>query len=181
MSSASSRRLALVAGTLLVAAAAVSPALAANADVAIAGKAFEPSTITISQGDTVTWTVTESIGEPHSVTSGTPEDSGKVFDSGTAGSNNSFKLRDNGATFEHTFNDAGEFLYYCVIHPAEMTGKVLVLAPGASPPPSVEPAPSEEEHDAVPAERKLLAGGILVVALVLMFGMAWVWRRMNPA
>jgi plastocyanin len=173
-------RIAIVASVLLVVGFTVAPVLAANADVAIAGKAFEPSTITIAQGDTVTWTVTESIGEPHSVTSGTPQDSGKIFDSGTAGNNNSFKLRDVGATYEHTFNEAGEFLYYCVVHPADMTGKVVVLAPGASPPPSVEPAPSEE-HAGITPERKLLAGGILVVALVLMFGLAWVWRRMNPA
>ena len=114
------------------------------------------------------------------MTSGTPEDSGKIFDSGTAGNNSSFKLRDNGATFDHTFNEPGEYLYYCVIHPAEMTGKVVVLAPGASPPPSTEPAPSEE-HTGVPANDRLLAGGILVVAIVLMFGIAWLWRRMNPA
>jgi plastocyanin len=173
------RRIAVAAGALLVAAAAVSPVVAANGDVSIKGKAFEPSTITVAQGDTVTWTVTESIGEPHSVTSGTPEDSGKIFDSGT-GTGSNLALRDNGQSYQHTFNEAGEFLYYCVVHPAEMTGKVVVLAPGASPPPSIEPAPSEE-HTALAPERKLLAGGILVVALVLMFGMAWVWRRMNPA
>lgn len=174
------RRIALAAAVLLVGAAAVSPVLAAGADVAIKGKAFEPPTITIGQGDTVKWTVTESIGEPHSVTSGTPQDSGKVFDSGTSGANNSFKLRDNGQTFEYTFDQAGEYAYYCVIHPAEMTGKVVVLAPGASPPPSVEPPPSEEETG-VSGERRLFAGTILVIALVLMFGMAWLWRRMNPA
>ena len=173
-------RIAIAASALFVVAFAVAPVLAANGAVSIAGKAFTPSTITISQGDTVTWTVTESIGEPHSVTSGTPEDSGKIFDSGTAGNNNSFKLRDNGATFENTFNEPGEFLYYCVIHPAEMTGKVVVLAPGASPPASTEPAPSEE-HTGVPVQDRLVAGGILVVAIVLMFGIAWIWRRMNPA
>ena len=180
MSLARNRRLALIAGTVLVLAAVVSPVLAANGEVSIAGKAFTPATIIVNQGDTVTWTVTESIGEPHSVTSGTPEDSGKIFDSGTAGSTNSFKLRDQGATYEYTFDQAGEFPYYCVIHPAEMTGKVVVLAPGASVPPSIEPAPSEEETG-VPVQNRLLAGGILVVAIALMFGLAWLWRRMNPA
>lgn len=174
------RRIALAAALLVVAAVAVSPVLAAGADVAIKGKAFEPATITVGQGDTVRWTVTESINEPHSVTSGTPQDSGKVFDSGTAGSNNSFKLRDNGQTFEYTFDEAGEYSYYCVIHPAEMTGKVVVLAPGASAPPSIEPPPSEAETG-TSGERRLVAGTILAVALVLMFGMAWLWRRMNPA
>ena len=173
------RRIALAAAMLLIAAAAVSPVLAAGADVAIKGKAFEPATITVSQGDTVTWTVTQSIGEPHSVTSGTPQDSGKIFDSGIGEGGNSI-LKDDGQSFQHQFTEAGEFLYYCVIHPAEMTGKVVVLAPGASPPPSVEPPPSEEETG-VSGERRLFAGTILVLALVLMFGMAWLWRRMNPA
>lgn len=180
MSSARGRRIAIAGGLLLAMAAAVAPALAANAAVSIAGRAFDPATVTVNAGDTVTWTVTESINEPHSVTSGTPEDSGKAFDSGTAGSNSSFNLRDVGQTFEHTFNEPGEYLYYCVIHPAEMTGKVVVLAEGASPPPSVAPPPSEI-HTGVPAERRLAAGAILAVSLVLMFGMAWLWRRMNPA
>jgi plastocyanin len=173
------RRIALAAAVLLVGAAAVSPVLAAGADVAIKGKAFEPPTITISQGDTVTWTVTETIGEPHSVTSGTPQDSGTIFDSGIGEGGKSI-LKDDGQSFQHQFNEAGEFPYYCVIHPAEMTGKIVVLAPGASPPPSVEPPPSEEETG-VSGERRLFAGTILVIALVLMFGMAWLWRRMNPA
>jgi plastocyanin len=173
-------RIAIVVPMLLLAAAAVAPVLAANADVQIIKKQFSPSEITIGVGDTVTWTVITSAGEPHSVTSGTPADSGKIFDSGTAGANNSFKLRDDGQTYQHTFNEPGEFLYYCVIHPVDMTGKVVVLAEGASPPPSIEPAPSEQETGISP-ERRLLAGGILAVSLVLMFLLAWVWRRMNPA
>jgi plastocyanin len=167
------RRLALAAGLLLVVAAAVSPVLAANADVDIVDTSFEPATITVSQGDTVTWTVTKAIGEPHSVTSGTPEDAGKIFDSG-------INLRDNGQSFQFTFDEPGEFLYYCVVHATNMTGKVVVLAPGASAPPSVEPPPSEQETG-IPAERRLVAGTVLAISLVLMFGMAWLWRRMNPA
>jgi plastocyanin len=172
-------RSAVVASLLVAAASVAAPAIAADGAVSIVGKAFEPATITINQGDTVTWTVTQSIGEPHSVTSGTPEDSGKIFDSGT-GTGANMLLRDNGQTFEHAFTEAGEFLYYCSVHPADMTGKVVVLAEGASPPPSVEPAPSEQ-HTGVPAESRILAGVILGVSLVLMFAMAWLWRRMNPA
>lgn len=172
-------RIAIVVPMLLLAAVAVAPVLAASASVSIVGKAFEPATITIARGDTVTWTVTEGIGEAHSVTSGTQEDAGRIFDSGT-GTGTNLLLRDNGQTFEHTFDDPGEFLYFCSVHPVEMTGKVVVLAEGASPPPSIEPAPSEQ-HTGVSAERRLLAGGILAVSLVLMFLMAWVWRRMNPA
>ena len=174
------RRLAVFAGLLVALAAAAAPVLAAGGDVSIAGTSFEPATITIQAGGTVKWTVTQSIDQPHSVTSGTPEDSGNIFDSGTAGANNSFKLRDNGQTFEYTFNTPGEYPYYCVVHPAQMTGKVIVLAEGASPPPSVAPPPSEQATG-VPVERRLLAGTVLVIALVLMFAGAWLWRRMNPA
>ena len=166
-------RIAIASAAMVVLALFVAPVLAANDAVGIVGKAFQPSTITISVGDTVTWTVDQSIGEPHSVTSGTPQDSGKAFDSG-------INLKDNGQSFQFTFKEPGEFSYDCVVHPTEMTGKVVVLAEGASPPPSIEPAPSEE-HTGVPAERRLLAGTILVIALVLMFAGAWLWRRMNPA
>ena len=174
------RRLAILAGSLLAVTAGIAGVRAAEVQVAIAGKAFEPPTITVQQGDTVTWTVTESINEPHSVTSGTPEDAGKVFDSGTSGTNNSFKLRDEGQTFQFTFDQPGEFAYFCVIHPVEMTGKVVVVAPGGSAPPVVEPPPSEAEA-AIPVERRALAGGVLVVSILLMFAGAWLWRRMNPA
>ncbi|HEX3264362.1 MAG TPA: plastocyanin/azurin family copper-binding protein [Candidatus Limnocylindrales bacterium] len=166
-------RIALAVPAVFVAAFVVGPVLAAGSAVGIVGKAFDPATITVSAGDTVTWTVNQSIGEPHSVTSGTPQDSGKQFDSG-------INLKDNGQSFEFTFKDPGEYLYYCEVHPTEMTGKVVVLAEGASPPPSVEPPPSEEKTG-VPAERRLLAGTVLVIALVLMFAGAWLWRRMNPA
>jgi plastocyanin len=166
-------RIAIAAPALFAVAFLVAPVLAANGAVAIVGKAFEPSTITISKGDTVTWTVNQSIGEPDSVTSGTQKDAGKVFDSG-------INLKDNGQSFSFKFDEAGEFAYYCVVHPAEMTGKVVVLAEGASPPPSVGPTPSEEKTG-VPGDRRLLAGTILAIALVLMFAGAWLWRRMNPA
>ena len=180
------RRLALAGGLLLVVLAATAPVLAAEAAVAIKGQAFEPASITINAGDTVTWMVTESIDQPHSVTSGTPQDSGAIFDSGTAVDGEPV-LQANGQSFAHTFNDPGEFPYYCEIHPGTMTGTVVVLAEGASAPPSsgepgasVPPQPTED-HPPVAPERKVAAGAILAVALVLMFGMAWVWRRMNPA
>ena len=64
---------------------------------------FGPSQMAIIAGDTVTWTVTKAIGEPHSVTSGTPEDAGKIFDSG-------INLKDDGQSFQFTFDEPGEFL-----------------------------------------------------------------------
>ncbi len=158
------RRLAVVGGTILVLTLAAAPAIAADHPVSIVGKSFDPAQITIAAGDTVTWTVSQSIGEPHSVTSGKPGDAdpGSLFDSGIEG------LKDDGGTYQQTFDAAGTFVYYCTVHPAEMTGVVTVLTP-------------EGGGEGIPVERRALAGGILVVALVILFGAASVWRRLNRA
>ena len=75
-------RLAVVFGLLLVVVLAV-PALAKGIGVSIEDKAFAPASIEVEAGETVTWTVTKSSGEPHSVTSGKPDDTGnRLFDSG---------------------------------------------------------------------------------------------------
>jgi plastocyanin len=163
----------LVAAMLLVAAAAIPPVLGATIGVNIAGKQFEPPNIVVAQGDTVTWTVTSSIGEPHTVTSGTVSDpdKGAAFDSQTTDPDLA-KLKDNGGTFSFTFDKAGTYAYFCLVHPVDMTGEVVVLAPGESPPAA---------HEGVPTENKLIGAAILVVTLVVLFGAAWFYRRMNPA
>lgn len=166
-------RVGLVAAVLLLAVAAISPALGATIGVSIADKHFDPTSIVVAQGDTVTWTVTKSIGEPHTVTSGKPTDSdkGAAFDSQKTDADLS-KLKDNGGTFSVTFDKAGTYAYFCAIHPADMTGEVVVLAPGESPPAA---------HEGIPAENKLIGAAILLVTLVVLFGAAWFYRRMNPA
>jgi plastocyanin len=80
------------------------------------GYLYEPDTIQVKVGDTVTWTNTDDA--LHTVTSGsgTDENMGAEFDSG---------MMSTGKTFEHTFGAAGEFPYFCIIHP-DMIGKVLV-------------------------------------------------------
>ena len=162
------RRPALVLGLLAVMAIAAAPAFAAPAGVSIVDLTYDPASITVAPGDTVTWTVTKSAGAPHSVTSGKPgdADAGKLFDSGIDG------LKDDGQTFQHTFESAGTFAYFCTVHGAAMSGTVIVAASGE---------PAHEGGGGIAPERKLLAGGILFISIVLMFGMAWVWRRMNPA
>ena len=169
-------RLALAAGLLLMAVAAAAPAIAAEVGVSIVDLDFEPATVTVAQGDTITWTVTKSVGAPHSVTSGklNEANAGTLFDSGSDG------LKDDGQAFEYTFEDAGVFDYFCRVHPVDMTGQVIVLAPGETAPPAVEPPPSEAETG-IPPERRLLAGGILVITLIVGFAASWLWRRMNPA
>ena len=80
------------------------------------GKFFVPDTLTVSKGTTVSWTNGDST--LHTVTSGSPEagNSGTEFDSSYLAA---------GKTFQHPFNTAGTFDYYCTLHPY-MKGKVIV-------------------------------------------------------
>jgi plastocyanin len=77
---------------------------------------YVPSEITVPVGSTVTWTNDDST--IHTVTEGTPGGAGATpaFDSSIVAPS---------ATWEHTFDAAGEFDYYCTLHPF-MTGKVTV-------------------------------------------------------
>lgn len=166
-----SRRLALAGGLLLATLAVAAPVLAATVAVNIVDKSFDPADIVIAQGDTVTWTVTKSINEPHTVTSGEPgaADAGKTFDSGLDAAD---KLKDNGGTFSFTFDKPGTYAYFCQVHPSEMKGTITVLAAGQLP---------GESEAGIPIERRAIGAGILIVTLIVLFGAAWVWRRMNPA
>jgi plastocyanin len=166
-----SGRLGLVAAALLVAAAMVSPVLAATINVSIVDRQFEPAEIVVAQGDTVTWSVTKAIGEPHTVTSGTPDaaDKGALFDSQKDDADLA-KLKDVGGSYSFTFDKTGTYAYFCAIH-AGMTGKVVVLAPGETP----------SASEGVPTQNKLIGAVIIIVTLVVLFGGAFVYRRMNPA
>lgn len=89
----------------------------------LADKAFAPNPINAKVGDTITWTNKDTTF--HTVTSGTgPSDTtkGKEFDSGLSGPN---ALTTQGKTFSHKFMTAGEFPYFCQLHPT-MVGKVVV-------------------------------------------------------
>jgi plastocyanin len=89
----------------------------------LADKAFAPNPLNAKVGDTVTWTNKDTVF--HTVTSGTgPSDAthGKEFDSGLSGLT---ALTTQGKTFSHKFMTAGEFPYFCQLHPT-MVGKVVV-------------------------------------------------------
>ena len=78
---------------------------------------FIPSTVVITVGGTVTWENTDTAA--HTSSSGTPADGPDgVFDS---------SLVMAGASFSHTFDSAGTFDYFCMVHPW-MTGTVIVEA-----------------------------------------------------
>ena len=79
-------------------------------------KAYVPNPVDVKVGESVTWTNDDS--QIHTATSGTVggEDSGSVFDSG---------ILSPKATFDFTFDTAGEYDFYCTLHP-QMFGKVVV-------------------------------------------------------
>jgi len=86
-------------------------------------KGFSPNTINVKVGDTVTWTNSDNM--EHTVTSGigpSDQSKGKQFDSGLSGST----ALTAGKTFSHQFIKAGEFPYFCQIHPT-MVGNVVVV------------------------------------------------------
>ena len=88
----------------------------------MADKAFDPSPANVKVGDTITWTNNDST--PHTVTSGkgsSEPNMGKDFDSSPG--LKTFLLPHQ--TFSHKFDTAGEFPYFCQLHPT-MVGTVVV-------------------------------------------------------
>ena len=77
---------------------------------------FIPSVVTVDVGSTVTW-INEDVAA-HTITSGVLADGGPdgVFDSG---------LFSPATEFSHTFEAAGEYPYFCLVHPW-MNGLVIV-------------------------------------------------------
>lgn len=86
-----------------------SAAGATGTQVVMKNIAFDPATVTIKVGDTVTWTNEDSV--THTV----------------VGDNNEFQSGDlaQGDTFSFTFDQAGTYPYHCSIHPS-MKGTVAV-------------------------------------------------------
>lgn len=89
--------------------ATVPQAPASTAEVKIDNFSFGPQTLTVAVGTTVTWINRDDI--PHTVVS-----NNGVFKS---------KVLDTDDKFSYTFSKAGDYQYFCSIHP-KMTGKVVV-------------------------------------------------------
>jgi plastocyanin len=79
----------------------------ASNSIEIKGFAFNPASLTVKKGTTVTWTNSDSAS--HQIKSAS-------FNSTTLAT---------GQSFSFTFVDAGAFDYSCSIHPS-MTGKIIV-------------------------------------------------------
>jgi plastocyanin len=71
--------------------------------------AFQPNPVQVNVGDAVTWTNDDT--QPHSATSSENTAPDAIFDSG---------IMFPGATFEHTFTEAGEYPYFCLLHPNQV-------------------------------------------------------------
>ena len=103
------------AALMLMATLVVAPQLSANppqattAEVKIDNFSFGPATLTIAPGTTVTWVNHDDI--PHTVVS-----TDSVFKS---------KVLDTDEKFSFTFTKAGNYPYFCSIHP-KMTATVVV-------------------------------------------------------
>ena len=95
----------------VIALGVVGNVLAAEESVTIENFAFDPADLTVSVGDTVTWSNDDSAA--HTATA-----DGGSFDTGTIASGNAKSV---------TFSKAGTFTYHCSIH-ATMTGRIVVEA-----------------------------------------------------
>ena len=84
----------------------------------VTNECFIPAVVTVDVGGEVTWTNDDAAG--HTITSGSPDTGGPdgVFDSG---------LTMPDAEFTQTFEEAGEYPYFCIVHPW-MRGLVVVTS-----------------------------------------------------
>ncbi|HET7726086.1 MAG TPA: plastocyanin/azurin family copper-binding protein [Candidatus Limnocylindrales bacterium] len=151
-----------IGAALAVAALATSPALAADQTVTIEGFAYSPGVVTVTVGDTVTWTNRD--GASHTATA----DDGS-FDTGGISGNASDSIE---------FTTAGEFRYHCTIHP-DMTARVVVQAAGgtgATPPATDVDRPAAADADSTgPANPILPTVAFALLAIAGLSG-ALGWR-----
>jgi plastocyanin len=141
----------LLAALILFVLGSIELARAATHAVTIANFAFSPPMLTVTSGDTVTWTNEDSAA--HTATSATG-----AFDSGDLA---------QGESFSFTFTTPGTYAYICSPHP-DMTGQIVVQA--AAPAATAGPTPAGE-GGVVPdvamrtgwPNSALLASGLLLI------------------
>jgi len=99
--------------------AMASPAYGATHQVSVGNNAFSPAELTITQGDTVSWTFAGP-DTNHSTT--TTADGQTTWDSDPG---NPFPNHQVGDKFSWNFTEPGEFRYFCKTH-SFMTGRIVV-------------------------------------------------------
>jgi LPXTG-motif cell wall-anchored protein len=139
---------ALMALFMLVPIAGAAPRAAETKNVTVKDFAFDPKTISINIGDTITWT--NEGPAPHTVSA----DEADSFESGNM---------DKGATFSETFDEAGTFAYYCKYHGSKggagMAGTVVVAEAAA---PAAAPAMAEPSGTVDAADQAIVDSSITV-------------------
>jgi plastocyanin len=169
------RRFALLLGLLALGAAALSPMSASPARgatehvVEISGLAFSPTTLTITAGDTVTWTNADS--SPHTASA-----DGGAFDSGNL---------DQGQSYSHTFTQPGTYSYRCDYH-SEMRATIVVEAAAQQPAaaaPSTAAAPAGQPDTALgPVDTAATNPAVVMMGFgLLLIGLSLVRSRPAPA
>ncbi len=83
--------------------------------VAVSDFAFNPDSVVVQSGGTVTWTVA-AMSSNHTVT----------YTSGPTLPNSSGQLT-AGSSFNTMFTNVGTYFYHCSVHPVNMTGTVVVV------------------------------------------------------
>ena len=91
---------------------------------------YQPDTLTVAAGTTVTWTNDGTV--PHTVTSNQ-----RTFDSGDIAP---------GGTFSYTFDQPGSYPYHCTLHPS-MQGQIEVTSETATAATQALIAPSATQYD----------------------------------
>ncbi|MGH8958402.1 MAG: cupredoxin domain-containing protein [Acidimicrobiia bacterium] len=97
------------------AAAATTGAPSAGGDVSVTANdfSFSPAMVTVSVGDSITWTLAEGA---HTTSSGSSPDLDGIWDQALTAD----------APFTFTFEEPGTYDYFCRFHPDFMTGTVIV-------------------------------------------------------
>jgi len=91
-------------------------------DVRVGSFFFDPDTLHINQGDTVTWTIDDPV-TPHTATHDVPP-ALRLFDSG---------IMTDGQSFTYVFDTSGVFPVFCFLHPISMKQMVYVTGGPACP------------------------------------------------
>lgn len=142
---------------------------AGDPGVTIADFQFTPATITLNQGDTITWTNDGPSAHTASARDGS-------FDTG---------ILQKGQSGSHTFTQAGTFAYYCKIHPF-MHGTIVVQGQASPATPSgtstnASPSSPGSQHTSSTSNNQTLPmTGANVIGILLSGGLlvgAGLWLR----
>ena len=153
---------ALLALLALLPVASAAPHMAETKTVAMQNLVFEPKTITVNAGDTITWTNQDQV--PHTVTAADGS-----FDSGNI---------DAGQTFSHTFTTAGTVAYYCKYHGAAggsgMAGTITVQEAAAQPQPTAAQSGSAAPTGSIEVSDQPVKDGTITVAKATISQDGWI-------